>query len=84
MRKLVCPYKNSTREDYAVLKTFNIPFTKLSSDKTTYDLFENPWSNSNTKFESTGWFCGYNVVILNITPKLAQIGEHIFVSDSKG
>ena len=55
----------------------------LDQDKTADDLFENPWSNSNTKFEGVqGGFVG-STGYFEHPPRLAQIGEHIFVSDSK-
>ena len=55
----------------------------LDSDKTADDLFENPWSNRNIKFEGVqGGFVG-TTGFFEHPPKLAQIGEHIFVSDSK-
>lgn len=55
----------------------------LGSDKTAYDLFENPWSNINSKFEGVqGGFAG-TTFFFEHPPKLAQIGEHLFVSDSK-
>ena len=55
----------------------------LGSDKTADDLFENPWSNRNIKFEGVqGGFVG-TTGFFEHPPKLAQIGEHIFVSDSK-
>lgn len=71
--------------DYAALSE-NLQRTilqNLGSDITAYDLFENPWSNCNTKFEGVqGGFVG-TTGYFEHPPKLAQIGEHIFVSDSK-
>ncbi|MBQ0907745.1 hypothetical protein KBJ98_03400 [Flavobacterium sp. F-328] len=73
------------KADYAALSE-NLQHTilqNLGSDKTAYDLFENPWSNSNTKFEGVqGGFVG-NTGYFEHPPRLAQIGEHVFVSDSK-
>jgi hypothetical protein len=73
------------KADYAALSE-NLQHTilqNLGSDITAYDLFENPWSNSNTKFEGVqGGFVG-TTGYFEHPPRLAQIGEHIFVSDSK-
>lgn len=55
----------------------------LGSDKNTYDFFEKPWPNTNTKFEGVqGGFKG-TTGFFEHPPMLAQIGEHIFVTDSK-
>ena len=55
----------------------------LGSDKNTYDFFEKPWPNTNTKFEGVqGGFKGITGFFEH-PPMLAQIGEHIFVTDSK-
>lgn len=73
------------KADYAALSE-NLQLTilqNLGSDITAYDLFENPWSNRNTNFEGVqGGFVG-TTGYFEHPPKLAQIGEHIFVSDSK-
>lgn len=73
------------KADYAALSE-NLQHTilqNLGSDITAYDLFENPWSNRNTNFEGVqGGFVG-TTGYFEHPPRLAQIGEHIFVSDSK-
>ncbi len=61
----------------------HIILENISLDKNTTSIFENPWSNSNTKFEGThGGFIG-TTGFFEHPPKVAQIGEHVFVSDSK-
>ncbi|MBB1194214.1 hypothetical protein DNC80_11130 [Flavobacterium sp. SOK18b] len=73
------------KADYAALSEIlqRTILQNLGSDKTAYDLFENPWSNRNNKFEGVqGGFVGVTGYFEH-PPKLAQIGEHVFVSDSK-
>lgn len=55
----------------------------ISPHKNTNLLFENPWPNTNTQFEGVhGGFMG-TTGFFEHPPMLAQIGEHIFATDSK-
>lgn len=55
----------------------------ISLNKDTNHLFDNPWPNNDTKFRGVhGGFLGTKGFFEH-PPKVAQIGEHTFVTDSK-
>ncbi|MEN2399168.1 hypothetical protein GKZ90_0005235 [Flavobacterium sp. MC2016-06] len=55
----------------------------IGTNKNTIQIFDNPWSNNYTNFEGVqGGFKG-TTGFFEHPPKLAQLGEHIFVTDSE-
>lgn len=55
----------------------------LDFDHKSDDLFDRPWSNNDSKFEGVqGGFKG-SMGFFEHPPKLAQIDDHVFVTDSK-